>query len=426
MFEHLDSALPKAMRKPATTLKRPAAKSGAPSTSTPVTPSKRANTQKGGEGSPDQSEDETEATQPATKKRKTPAKSGAKSTAQTPQQTRTPAKATTTPAKSPRGRGMKKGLTHSSIPDAPAWTLRAIRDLNTAMSASLKRLPPHAYSGLSSILHWSANAAAERQAEMSKSKNKVVVASQTPVTNPSDEQDQATLTLILSIYLIVVSKISSRQALDSTAYRQRIAAGLEALGLPASLWKEVDTWLMCIQTEGWAFGKEWFDNITEEDDEDEEDIDPNRAEENDAMQVLTANDDNDEADEDANTPQTATTSTLKATTPRKRSNGTAKSQIKARLKELGDFPPDDKRKGLLPGLGTMMQPAVDFLSEESRLNFLEFRDSVEKKLAALSKQLSNDGAAEQTETDSGTPTATAKGKRGGKATGRAAQAVDGN
>lgn len=389
LYEYLESVLPKTGRK--TPLKRPTNR---------TTPAKRAigGAATDGYEIPEERQSTPLKNEPNTTTASTPASKRKHVT----QETTT----TTGPKKIPRQRAPKKQLTNSTIPDAPAWTLRVIRNLNETLTPDVKALPPHVYSGLSSILSWTDVAPS---ATPGKTKNKTIE----PVAfEPNTPDNQPIKTLIVAIYNIVVTRMIQTDTIDAAAYKKRVETGLEALGVPTTLWTEVDAWLLKIQKEEWAVGKQWLENVpcaadleAEDDERHEDDVDGTGI-------PFRAPQDEDQAAE-SSPPQPATiTPTQAKSVPRKTTvKPTRKTPAKTAAKSrqpapttksyrpktkagsafLLKYEDDDKRPGLLPGLGTMMQPAVDYLNEDHRIEFVKWKEEFEKKLAAAEKALAATG-----------------------------------
>jgi origin recognition complex subunit 6 len=145
---------------------------------------------------------------------------------------------------------------------------------------------------------------------------------------PSDEIDEAN---------------AEAQKMDKKTFTEMRQTALTSLGLPNDRRHrdDVDQWIALIMEQGWASGQEWFDNIPhagELDGEDEEGNSYRNLDEEDAA--------------------------LRGVRLPKRREGAAGPRS-----ERGGAP----RGGLLPGLGTMMQDRVDWLSEDRQEDFVEWK-----------------------------------------------------
>lgn len=139
------------------------------------------------------------------------------------------------------------------------------------------------------------------------------------------------------------------QKMDKKTFTEMRQTALTSLGLPNDRQHrdDVDQWIALIMEQGWANGQEWFDNIPyagELDGEDEEGNSYRNLDEEDAA--------------------------LRGVKLPKRHDGgaTARSQK------------GNSHGGLLPGLGTMMQDRVDWLSEDRQEDFVEWKADIMSRI----------------------------------------------
>ena len=253
----------------------------------------------------------------------TPTKNAARSTLSTP---------TTTPRKKVgfAGRILDRSSNDAGgSPEAPAWVMPLIRLLCVTFSTPL--LPPHVYTGVCVVLKLSGvYPSAEQQA-------------------PSFRKQVSALTIAL--YFMVLVKMR-RGEMTSKVYMSRAEKALEVAGLAgahgdadgrdeADVRKnEVDDWIRKINEEGWSRDQEWWSSVPESVFDEVEDEIAGSAREDEDGDVLTDR-------------------------RRKRRKGREATDAHAQ---------EDPEGVLLPGLGTMMQDAVDWLSEERKLDYLDWKE----------------------------------------------------
>lgn len=149
--------------------------------------------------------------------------------------------------------------------------------------------------------------------------------------------------------------------LDKKTFTEMRSTALSSLGLPPTEKRhgeDVDTWIALIMELNWAKGKEWFENVPLAGEEDEF----SRQHFHEDGHVIA--DFRDEDDSETSNP----------VGPSKRQK-TGSSLI-----DPGD------RGGLLPGLGTMMQDRVDWLSEDRREDFREWKDDILKRIQKMEQK----------------------------------------
>ncbi|RDW79037.1 uncharacterized protein DSM5745_05889 [Aspergillus mulundensis] len=253
-------------------------------------------------------------------------------------------------------------LTSTKIPDAPSWVMTSIRTVCKTLSTPAPRmstwsrppisrtLPPHIFAGVSSILHL-----VDGKNDFDEDAMDFLV----PVLNAKDrEKDddfkEVVNALVVAVYFLVLARRrqpaesstdtqqEDTRKMDKKTFTEMRQTALMSLGLPHSERRhreDVDQWIALIMEQDWAHGKEWFENIPLAGDIDG---------------------DNEALSDDA---------------------GNAGDDGNKRLKALpGDHDlfssGEALRRGLLPGLGTMMQDRVDWLSPERREDYAEWKADI--------------------------------------------------
>ncbi|KAL3479310.1 origin recognition complex, subunit 6 [Aspergillus californicus] len=257
-------------------------------------------------------------------------------------------------------------LTSSKIPDAPAWVMASVRMVCKTLSTPAPRmstwsrppisrtLPPHIFAGLSSILCF-----VDAQDDFDEDAMEFLE----PITSAKDrEKDQdfkeIINALVVAVYFLVLARCrqpseSSTTAsqddsrkMDKKTFSEMRQTALISLGFASSQRRhreEVDQWIALIMEQNWAHGKEWFENIPQAGDLDGDD------------QYLS-----DEAGHYGE-------------------EGKGRSSKPQPLPGVGGpvpFSTNSSRRGLLPGLGTMMQDRVDWLSADRKENYVEWKADI--------------------------------------------------
>lgn len=205
------------------------------------------------------------------------------------------------------------------------------------------------FAGASSILYFisktsSSDADADLDEEMLEFLEPVVT-----VRNLEKDEDFKEMinALVVAIYFLVLARRRNpvdadgeqngeSKKLDKKTFSEMRQTALVSLGFPANERRhraDVDQWIALIMEQNWAHGQEWFENIPqagELDGEEEYESDDVAAGEGDT----------------AKRPKTG------------------RGLLNA------------SRKGLLPGLGTMMQDRVDWLSEDRQEDYLEWKADI--------------------------------------------------
>lgn len=226
---------------------------------------------------------------------------------------------------------------------APKWIKPLIRQLCTQMSTP--RLPPHVYAGVCVVLKLATLWPPPRSS---------------PTSGPVHEDKEDIATLVIAIYLLVLTRM---QRGDMTTERYEKVCGLairlaELDGGTEKTKKMIESWIQRLHREGWCEDQEWWAAVPEEV------IDVESA--------VDAEEEDDDDEEDMVVPGYQTRQ------PRgKRKNEGLK---------MDDRDEQDRDGALLPGLGTMMQDAVDWLSEERSLEYLAWKEGIMKRIKILEKE----------------------------------------
>ncbi|KKK24153.1 hypothetical protein ARAM_007326 [Aspergillus rambellii] len=246
----------------------------------------------------------------------------------------------------------------TKIPDAPEWTMVSIRTVCKTLSTPAPRmstwsrppvsrtLPPHIFAGVSSILYFISNASATFDEETTEFLEPVIA---TKDKDADDDFIEIINTLIVAIYFLVLarrrqpteSSHDESRKMDKKTFSEMRQTALMSLGLPSTerrYREDVDQWIALIMEHTWASGKEWFENIPQagELDGDDEYLSEHGEEE----------------------------------------NGGARSNKRQKTDRGAFLSRDSARRGLLPGLGTMMQDRVDWLNAERREDYAAWKADI--------------------------------------------------
>ncbi|KAJ5560864.1 Origin recognition complex subunit 6 [Penicillium sp. DV-2018c] len=254
------------------------------------------------------------------------------------------------------------------IPDAPDWVMTAIRTVCKVLSTPAPRtntwsrppisrtLPPHIFSGVSSVLYITSSMTNDEEGWDRESLDFLEPIVSIDGSDKDDDFKELVYALVVAVYFLVLARrrnpgpdeeedIEARK-MDKKTYIEMRQTALNSLGLKNDRRHrdDVDQWISLIMEHGWANGREWFENIPYAGHlfgEDEEGKSYQALDEEDAL--------------------------LRGVKPPKRSaagGGTRASQ--------SDPAP---RGGLLPGLGTMMQDRVDWLSDDRREDYAVWKEN---------------------------------------------------
>ncbi|KAF7154959.1 hypothetical protein CNMCM5623_003217 [Aspergillus felis] len=265
------------------------------------------------------------------------------------------------------------GLSSSTIiPDAPAWVMDSIRTVCKTLSTPAPRtstwsrppisrtLPPHIFAGVSSILYLIPNLSAKNDEDLDEEMMEFLEPIITVKDTDKDEDfKEVVYALVVAVYFIVLarrrnppddgsSEAGEARKMDKKTFSEMRQTALVSLGLPSTERRhrdDVDQWIALIMEQGWMNGQEWFENIPqagEVDGDDEYLSDEYGAPDNERK--------------------------------RQKTTGAGHGFL------LED---SSKRKGLLPGLGTMMQDRVDWLSVDRREDYIEWKADIMARIQQL-------------------------------------------
>ncbi|KKZ67189.1 hypothetical protein EMCG_07134 [[Emmonsia] crescens] len=290
----------------------------------------------------------------------------------------------------------------NAMKDAPSWTMPLIRRVckalstPTATSTPLSRpsvstlLPPHIFAGVSSILSYVAEMGGQGDKKQTQflSPLTLMTTTMTKTHGPEPEdnkiyRDRIT-TLIVAVYFVVLARRRpaiarsstalssssstssacwSAEKLDVDTYVEMTTAALASVGLEGKPYvNDVDVWLSIIMTRKWTEGTEWFDNIPG----------PTKGDEGvgENLEGELANGygdgDGDEDDDEDAIIGPKRRRVIRRETRRRSEDGSAKA-----------------KRGLQPGLGTMMQDRLNWLSEDMREDYLEWKEGVMGRIRAI-------------------------------------------
>lgn len=229
-----------------------------------------------------------------------------------------------------------------------------------------KTFPPHIFAGVSSILYFisksSANDDSDFDEEMLEFLEPIMLSKD--AANDEDFKELVNA-LIVAIYFLVLARRrnpvddkadaeNESKKLDKKTFSEMRQTALVSLGLPANDRRhrdDVDQWIALIMEQSWTHGQEWFENVPQAGELFEEDGE------------YASGEDEDVADEGGDGPAT--------------------KRLKSGRRLL--LPKDASRKGLLPGLGTMMQDRVDWLSPDRKDDFLEWKGDVMARIEQMER-----------------------------------------
>lgn len=232
-----------------------------------------------------------------------------------------------------------------------------------------RTLPPHIFSGVSSILHF---VPSESDGDRLDEESLEFLEPITTAQDKEKDEDYKELVnaLIVAVYFLVLARRrspapgaapsgessgdsnSEGRKMDKKTFSEMRQTALTSLGLPSTEKRhreDVDVWIALIMEQGWAKGKEWFENV------------PQAGENWDEV----TQDDMGLGDDDEEGPTGAIST--------------------KRHKKDHHLDEATTRGGLLPGLGTMMQDRVDWLSEERQEDYMEWKKDILKQVEKLER-----------------------------------------
>jgi origin recognition complex subunit 6 len=231
--------------------------------------------------------------------------------------------------------------------EAPEFTMPSIRKLCKAFSTPL--LAPHVYTGACTVL-------------------KLAGLWPRPDTLEDDDHEQVAtevlfkdkaMGVIIALYLMTLTRMQTAK-LTTTVYKSTVKRSVDVLNHKPGV-SSVEEWIRLINREGYCVGQEWWASVPES----VFDFDPENA-----QPGPHADEEEEEVEENDDDDQILSV--------RKRRNQSSSGQNVAEDKE-------DPEDLLLPGLATMMQDAVDFLSDHRRREYATWSRDFLKKLDKLDK-----------------------------------------
>jgi origin recognition complex subunit 6 len=251
----------------------------------------------------------------------------------------------------------------SGASNLPQWTMPMIRHICEASGSP--RAATYVYAGVESVYRALQSAAQKAEAGEAATPSKrrrsnggdMDKITSDILSMPTDEQIPA---LIIAVYLVTAEAMQGQTRPAANKSRQRKAqSAAEALLITQENTtieikpKDIETYLQGSK-QGWT-GMEWYKN-------------------------LRSTNDN---DHDNNTNHGADYDELSGpNTPRRRPAKTPlRRKEKHSQRRIGEE--EQNPAGLLPGLGTMFQPAVDWLSEERRMEFEEWKEELLGSVALI-------------------------------------------
>ena len=273
-------------------------------------------------------------------------------------QKETPTKAATTPQPSrKRAAGVSIGGLHSET-GVPSFVMPMIRQICKAFKTH--EAAPHVFAGVSSVLQ------AHGTGEPASKKRRTTT---TKLDDTAPYAEDTLPAVIVTLFFAVSKKMYGRETTDNVESRAKAVQTVKeyckanAEQLPDKL----DTSsTMGYDIEGLMVGAvnewmemEWYQNVLE----------LGSADEN------PATEDENEDDEARLTP-----AKRPAKTPLRRKEKHGKRILEEDSDDVG-------AAGLLPGLGTMFQPAIDWLSDERRAEFALWKQDVLREAAVIEQQV---------------------------------------
>ena len=244
---------------------------------------------------------------------------------------------TTTPGKEPAftGKiGASTPLGSSTQLEAPVWVMPLVRSLCITFKTPL--LPPHVYTGVCVVLKLSELWPAA----------------------PSQTEEEATqlrgtaTALTVAIFFMVLTRMQ-RGKLTPDSYVEKCveASDMVRMARGPELEKEdVDNWIRRMNSEGWCRGQEWWSNVP--------------------LDVISIDGNSGGGGDDELSEEDGVI---------------CRRRGKRKVVGEEDAEEEDPEGVLLPGLGTMMQDAVDWVSEERDRDYLEWKQDILRKIRQMEK-----------------------------------------
>jgi origin recognition complex subunit 6 len=247
-----------------------------------------------------------------------------------------------------------------------------------------RTLPPHIYAGVSSILHFISSITNKDISKLDEETLDFFSILRMPEEEDTDDFKEVVKALIVAVYFLALarrrspslstatitaspsgsstspSKEGEARKMDNKTFSEMRQTALSSLGLPTGQKRhreDVDSWIALIMGQKWAKGQEWFDNI------------PMAGEREDELGDEYGSDSDGEND------------------------GPDTQGSKRRRTNIFLHAGKDEEGLLLPGLGTMMQDRVHYLSEDRRDDYLEWKADILQRIGKVKVVNSRGGKA---------------------------------
>jgi origin recognition complex subunit 6 len=241
-------------------------------------------------------------------------------------------------AEAVRGQNVSKG--NDKAQEFPAATILAIRKLCKAFRYPC--LAPHVYAGVEAIYPLAfPTQSSHGQAAAPSTPRKGRKAKDTADT-AAPTKDAVNL-LVVAILLTVTVKVQGLKEVPDEFVFNNANKALDVLRIDRDVRSEVEGWIVRVTSEGWAAGMEWWQNLPKN--------------------ISTS--DNGEK-EDMDTDVDADEREAEIGRNRKRWHA-------------------EERGGLQAGLGTMMQEKVDWLREEKKLDYEDWKAGIIDRIHAVER-----------------------------------------
>ncbi|CAK3939296.1 origin recognition complex subunit 6 like [Lecanosticta acicola] len=255
--------------------------------------------------------------------------------------------------------------------DIPGFAMPLARAVCKAIRAPAAA--PHVLVGATAAVKELRGRVARREDGSNRKRRKTPQSAKSTRPTRSEEAEETVIAegkwpaLLVALCLLTAEKMKDQE--DADMRKEAISAAKDACREKTvdtdlrSIGKDVDFYRLEAEDSGWL-DMEWFSNVPEDIISAENDVD-------DAMDV-----DEDEVEEDVSTPMKKKKQPHKTPLRRKEKHG---GKTADDLDVVGPA-------GLLPGLGTMFQPAIDWLSEERRRDFAQWEKGIMKEIIAVEQK----------------------------------------
>ncbi|KAJ9652828.1 hypothetical protein H2198_007958 [Neophaeococcomyces mojaviensis] len=289
----------------------------------------------------------------------------------TPATTRTPTKSAQKKTNGFVGRIEKSVSTKSTAQEAPEYVLPSIRKL--CKTFSTPSMVPHVYTGVCVIL-----SLASRWPRPSEASDADSEADEGAEALESMFKEDV-MACVVALYLLTLTRMQEG-LMTTEVYNTVLGRSVEVLDLQdktGEVGEGIEGWIARIQENGWTTdegkGTDWWSSVPE-DVLKQLRLDSVTAGENGVVEAGTETEDTEDEEDGSPTPKARRKRTSQT-------NGVGSRREELR-KQLEDEDPEDV---LLPGLGTMMNDAVDFLSEERQAEYERWKAGILRRIATIEK-----------------------------------------